>query len=59
LERVKILRVFDFVGVVEAVNEVRDELQGRLKEDKLQIENQLEEPRRREIADSSSTTFHK
>ncbi|KAH9873257.1 hypothetical protein J1614_005655, partial [Plenodomus biglobosus] len=29
LDRVKIMRVFDFIGVKEAVDEVRDELEGR------------------------------
>ena len=29
LDRVNIMRVFDLVGVIEAVGEIRDELEGR------------------------------
>lgn len=59
LERVKILRVFDFVGVVEAVNELNGELQAEATKggpEEIKVAKKLPPPelpkRRIEIADS-------
>jgi hypothetical protein len=45
LERVKIMRVFDLVGVIEAVGEIREDLEVKKKSD-------VVPPRKTEIADS-------
>lgn len=45
LDRVKIMRAFDLVGVMEAVGEVRDELEGRTQPP---AETTVEEPKSRE-----------
>jgi len=59
LDRVRILRVFDFVGVVEAVNELTEELEAysteavlQLPSEVLQSKNLPDPEQRREIADS-------
>lgn len=65
LERVRILRVFDFVGVGEAVGELRGELEGRVSGDLAGVgegegnmagddgrEGSLRQGRRMEVADS-------
>ncbi|KAF2125725.1 hypothetical protein P153DRAFT_399867 [Dothidotthia symphoricarpi CBS 119687] len=47
LDRVKIMRVFDFVGVVEAVGEVRDEWEGRSsRNDMVEKEKEDVEPKK-------------
>ncbi|KAF2249099.1 hypothetical protein BU26DRAFT_312056 [Trematosphaeria pertusa] len=63
LDRVKIMRVFDFVGVMEAVSEIRDGLEGRrppAEKDEIESVKKIEKedeappqpPRRTVIADS-------
>ncbi|KAF2738825.1 hypothetical protein EJ04DRAFT_549711 [Polyplosphaeria fusca] len=64
LDRVSIMRVFDFVGVMEAVGEVKEGLEGRKKNDASKEHDEVrmevvteptgptEEPRERIIADS-------
>lgn len=60
LDRVKIMRVFDFVGVSEAIGEIRDGLEGRKAVDTEKAKEVVEEepsaveapPRRTFVADS-------
>jgi hypothetical protein len=52
LERVKIMRVFDFVGMSEAVNEVRADLEASKSHEDTLVEPQPVEPIRQEIPDS-------
>jgi hypothetical protein len=52
LERVKIMRVFDFVGVSEAVNELRAGLESPLSQQGSLVETPRARPARHEIPDS-------
>lgn len=60
LDRVKIMRVFDVVGVMEAIGEVKDELEGRtrkseIKEEEVKQKDVVEVPKKAQrtvIADS-------
>jgi hypothetical protein len=52
LERIKIMRVFDFVGMSEAVNELRADLEATLPHQGTVIKPHPVQPARQEIPDS-------
>ena len=52
LDRVKVMRVFDFVGVSEAINELRDDFSVAASNDNVSPERELEVQQRNHVADS-------